>query len=84
MSYCNLIHNYIDIINNDINKLYDRTDKKGQNQHLTQTSKKLLDRMFCVNNYELNNNNMHIVVKPYVDSNDNNKKLGVRKNIFRK
>lgn len=72
------------IENNDINKLFDRVDKKGQNQRFTQTSQKLLDRMFSeasyINNYQVINNNMAIS-KPYIDDNKNNKKLGIRKNI---
>ena len=72
------------IENNDINKLYDRIDKKGQNQRFTQTSQKILDRMLSeasyVNNHQVMNNNMSMT-KPYIDDNKNNKKLGIRKNI---
>ena len=72
------------IENNDINKLFDRIDKKGKNQRFTQTSKKILDRMFSeasyINNYQVINNNMSMT-KPYIDDNRNNKKLGIRKNI---
>ena len=72
------------IENNDINKLFDRVDKKGQNQRFTQTSQKLLDRMFSeasyINNHQVINNNM-TMTKPYIDDNKNNKKLGIRKNI---
>ena len=72
------------IENNDINKLFDRVDKKGQNQRFTQTSQKLLDRMFSeasyINNHQVINNNM-TMTKPYIDDNKNKKKLGIRKNI---
>mgnify|MGYP003340274517 CR=1 FL=1 len=76
--------NDILIENDDINKLFDRVDKKGQNQRFTQSSKKLLDRMFSeasyINNYQVINNT-NVMSKPYVDDNNNNKKLGIRKNI---
>ena len=38
--------------------------------------------MFGINNHEVVNNT-NVIVKPYADSNNNNK-LGMRKNIFRK
>lgn len=75
--------NDIIIQNDDINKLFDRVDKKGHNQRFTQSSKKLLDRMFSeasyINNYQVINNN-NIMSKPYIDNNSNTK-LGIRKNI---
>lgn len=76
------------IENDDINKLFDRVDKKGQNQRFTQSSKKLLDRMFSeasyINNYQIINNT-NVMTKPYIDdnNNDNKKKLGIRKNIIK-
>ena len=65
--------------NNDINKLYDRLDKKGQNQRFTQTSQKLFDRMFSEASYINKIGSDNVVIKPFSD--DNNKKLGIRKNI---
>ncbi len=70
--------------NEDINKLYDRVDKKGQNQRFTQTSKKLFDRMFSEASYINKIGTDNIVVKPFSDNNiQNPTKLGMRKNIMR-
>ena len=68
------------INNNDINKRYDRIDKKGQNQQFTQTSNKLFNRMFSEASYINNIGNNDYIIRPYADTN-NNTKLGIRKNI---
>jgi len=66
----------------DIKKLYERKNKKEENERFTQTSKKLFDRMFSeaqvINNSYRNNNQK--ISRPFVNEN-NTKKLGERKNI---
>jgi hypothetical protein len=72
----------------DIKKLYDRVDKKGENQKFTQTSQKLFDRMIShaqVINDSYAGKNINKVSKPFVnDNSDNNRKLGERKFIGKK
>jgi len=70
--------------NEDINKLYDRVDKKGQNQRFTQTSQKLFDRMFSEASYINKIGVDNVVVKPFINNDDKKfTKLGIRKNIIR-
>ncbi len=73
--------NYLD----DVKKLYSRNDKKIKNDHFTQTSRKLFDRMMSqaeiINNSYKDNRTKHIE-KPFVN-NESPVKLGERKNIRR-
>jgi hypothetical protein len=70
--------------NDDINKLYDRVDKKGQNQRFTQTSQKLFDRMFSEASYINKIGVDNVVIKPFINNDDKKStKLGIRKNIIR-
>ena len=72
----------------NIKKLYDRSDRKGENERFTQTSKKLFDRMFShaqiINNSYSNNNNTQKISKPFATDNPGRIKLGERKYIGRK
>lgn len=70
---------------NEISKIYNIKDKKGENQKFTQTSQKLYNRMMShaevINNtYNYKNNYNNKIIKPFVDRNTNNN-LGIRKNI---
>jgi len=70
--------------NDDINKLYDRVDKKGQNQRFTQTSQKLFDRMFSEASYINKIGTENVIIKPFLNNDDRKStKLGMRKNIMR-
>jgi hypothetical protein len=71
----------------EIKKLYDRSDRKGENERFTQTSKKLFDRMFShaqIINNSYSNNNTQKISKPFATDNPGRIKLGERKNIGRK
>ena len=69
----------------EIKKLYDRSDRKGENERFTQTSKKLFDRMFShaqiINNSYSNNINTQKISKPFAIDMPNRPKLGERKHI---
>ena len=74
-------HNYKE----NIKKLYDRVNKKEENDRFTQSSQKLYDRMFSeasyindIGKYKINN-----ISKPFTDSNINQQKLGNRKKIIK-
>ncbi len=72
---------------NEIKKLYDRSDRKGENERFTQTSKKLFDRMFShaqIINNSYNGINTQKISKPFATDNPGRIKLGERKNIGRK
>lgn len=70
------------------NKLYNKSDRKGENQKVTQSSQKLFDRMISeaqvINNSYTNNIN-HVISRPFSNTNNqdifNTNKLGVRRNI---
>ncbi len=71
----------------EIKKLYDRSDRKGENERFTQTSQKLFDRMFShaqIINNSYSNNNTQKISKPFATDNPGRIKLGERKNIGRK
>jgi hypothetical protein len=71
----------------EIKKLYDRSDRKGQNERFTQTSQKLFDRMFShaqIINDSYSNNNTQKISKPFATDNPGRVKLGERKYIGRK
>ena len=71
----------------EIKKLYDRSDRKGENERFTQTSQKLFDRMFShaqIINNSYSNNNTQKISKPFVTDNPGTIKLGERKYIGRK
>ena len=71
----------------DIRKIYNRNDKKGDNQKFTQTSQKLYDRMFSqaqiINQSYMSSgsNNTVKISKPFISDNSNNRKLGERRFI---
>lgn len=74
-------HNYKE----NIKKLYDRVNKKEENDRFTQSSQKLYDRMFSeasyindIGKYKINN-----ISKPFTDNNINQQKLGNRKKIIK-
>ncbi len=72
---------------NEIKKLYDRSDRKGENERFTQTSQKLFDRMFShaqIINNSYNGVNTQKISKPFATDNPGRIKLGERKNIGRK
>jgi hypothetical protein len=69
----------------NIKKLYDRVNKKEENERFTQSSRKLYDRMFSeasyindIGKYKINN-----ISKPFADNNMNQPKLGERKRIIK-
>lgn len=69
----------------NIKKLYDRVNKKEENERFTQSSRKLYDRMFSeasyindIGKYKINN-----ISKPFADNNINQAKLGERKRIIK-
>ena len=69
----------------NIKKLYDRVNKKEENERFTQSSRKLFDRMFSeasyindIGKYKINN-----ISKPFADSNITQTKLGERKRIIK-
>jgi hypothetical protein len=67
-----------------INKMYSKNNKKNQNNQTIHTSKKLYDRM--LSQAEIINNSYKNIVcnkieKPFIDINNFNQKLGIRKNI---
>ncbi len=71
----------------EIKKLYDRSDRKGENERFTQTSKKLFDRMFShaqIINNSYNGVNTQKISKPFATDNPGRIKLGERKYIGRK
>ncbi len=71
----------------NIKKLYDRSDRKGENERFTQTSKKLFDRMFShaqIINDSYSNNNTQKISKPFATDNPGRIKLGERKYIGKK
>ncbi len=71
----------------EIKKLYDRSDRKGENERFTQTSQKLFDRMFShaqIINNSYNGVNTQKISKPFATDNPGRIKLGERKYIGRK
>lgn len=71
----------------DIKKLYDRSDKKGENERFTQTSQKLFDRMFShaqIINDSYSGINTQKISKPFATDNPGKTKLGERKYIGKK
>jgi hypothetical protein len=69
----------------NIKKLYNRVNKKEENERFTQSSRKLYDRMFSeasyindIGKYKINN-----ISKPFTDNNINQQKLGNRKKIIK-
>jgi hypothetical protein len=71
----------------EIKKLYDRSDRKGENERFTQTSQKLFDRMFShaqIINNSYSSGNTQKISKPFVTDNPGRTKLGERKYIGKK
>ena len=71
----------------EIKKLYDRSDRKGENERFTQTSQKLFDRMFShaqIINNSYNGVNTQKISKPFATDNPGRIKLGERKYIGKK
>ena len=78
-------YNY-DKYKDNIKKLYDRSDKKGEKEKCTQSSQKLFDRMFShaqILNNSYNDVNINKISRPFVNDklNDRKLKLGDRKFI---
>ncbi len=76
------------IFQDNKNKLYKKADKKGENEKITQTSKKLFDRMVgeaMVINSTYTNNMTNTISRPYStlanNYDDSSNNLGVRRNI---
>ena len=76
------------IFQDNKNKLYKKADKKGENEKITQTSKKIFDRMVgeaMVINSTYTNNMTNTISRPYStlanNYDDSSNNLGVRRNI---